>query len=273
MVVHFGHLCHPPPRVCILASRISILHLPSFASHPLMWHLCSTSGPDIGANRAIYSSLLEALPYEAQAPQQESVAKFDKDWSVISCILDSRTDLLPFFLPADSIASTSIPCNDSLKLAYAYAWLSVNTRCLHYPLGLPWHEDNITMAPILDMANHTSVNGRFCTISTGGQNRASTSQFGTTSTISRANGFELRAPFPEEQTIPSGLCRGDEIYIQYGARDDGVLLAEYGFHLAHTVPLETQPWTGNPYACLCLDSAILSHLSSFTEAERTWKEA
>ncbi len=63
--------------------------------------------------------------------------------------------------PSPSAASAvDYPCRWLLptrlrEADYLPAWLSVNTRCLFLPLGLRAHDENFTLAPLLDMANHT----------------------------------------------------------------------------------------------------------------------
>ena len=38
---------------------------------------------------------------------------------------------------------------------FAWAWLCVNSRCIWYDLALPSREDNITLAPIIDVSADT----------------------------------------------------------------------------------------------------------------------
>lgn len=186
----------------------------------------------------------------------------------------SQPDLLPHFsLPGPSSVAHHQPPTLS---QFAHAWLCVQTRSVFYPLSLPLHEDNLTLAPLLDMANHTSHADCIATVAIRGaktqQQLVRAGPAAATSlspAVPDAGDIEIRAPQPR------GLSKGQELCIQYGARDDGRLLAEYGFHLSTSVSdtAEKQPWTGNPHASLSLDMYISAYLDEVRESERiSWRE-
>lgn len=153
---------------------------------------------------------------------------------------------------------------------YAHAWLSINTRSVYYPLNLQPHSDNLTLAPLLDMANHTSDESSLFRVAVLGVNSAAAKA--PMILPPGAGGLEIRAPSaPDAQT----LAKGSEVRIQYGARDDGVLLAEYGFHLSNATASSTQispTFIGNPYASLSLDKYIIEHMSMLDPGEAKQKQ-
>ncbi|KAJ2719702.1 hypothetical protein GGI07_005058 [Coemansia sp. Benny D115] len=107
---------------------------------------------------------------------------------------------------------------------YVWAWLAVNTRCIH--LGLHADalaggacQDTIALAPVLDFLNHSEhadVETRF---------------------DPRARQFVIRTN--------RGFRRGEEVFISYGPHDNRFMLAEYGFVLER-----------NPFQTLELDHAV-----------------
>ena len=66
----------------------------------------------------------------------------------------SAADSLSFTQKAASLES--LPGLDdfgSLTLEnFVWAWLCVNSRCIWHDLALPLREDNITLAPIIDVS-------------------------------------------------------------------------------------------------------------------------
>lgn len=130
--------------------------------------------------------------------------------------------------------------------AFAWAWCCVNSRCVYLPLGLTPHSDNFTLAPVLDMCNHTWLKADECKVS-----------------WTAAGGLQLRAPSVTAR--PAGLRRGDELFISYGAHSNGTLLSEYGFVLGRN----GKAWeTGNPYTEVRLDKYVEALLDAWPERER-----
>lgn len=150
---------------------------------------------------------------------------------------------------ADTNSSLAFP--DSMKLTewrlYVWAWLVVNTRCIHlgrkkcnsianqaysstssYMLGSIGDRDTITLAPVLDLLNHSSVadiEGHF-----DSQNRQ----------------FVIKTNVP--------FCKGKEVFISYGPHDNEFMFAEYGFVLKD-----------NPYQYLHLDFAVDLWVNAFKQ--------
>lgn len=126
------------------------------------------------------------------------------------------------------------------------------------------------------MANHTSHADCIATVSVRGaktQQQLVRAGPGAATSLSPAvegaGDIEIRAPQPR------GLSEGQELCIQYGARNDGRLLAEYGFHLSTSVSdlAQKAPWTGNPHASLSLDMYISAYLDEVRKSERTfWRK-
>lgn len=86
---------------------------------------------------------------------------------------------------------------------FQWAWLCVNSRCLW------WEAGGMSLAPFIDFLNHTPVIADSVNVST---------QVGMT--ISANQDYNP----------------GDEIFLSYGAHENGFLLCEYGFVLS-TPPL------------------------------------
>lgn len=152
---------------------------------------------------------------------------------------------------------------------------------MFYPLGLPSHEDNVTLVPLLDMANHSSNSSKICSVSVTSQNglqsygaQRSLAHIHSLAPKPDAGTIEMRAPNTGDQCeIKSHLKRGHEVYIQYGARDDCALLGEYGFHLSKGADESLgQPWQGNPYAALSLYEPMTRYLERLPPKQRSGKE-
>lgn len=94
-------------------------------------------------------------------------------------------------------------------LDFVLGWLNVNTRCVYFDMGRK-NSDNLTLAPMIDMINH-----------------ADSRQTKPIQSIKR--GLSFSSP-PAGSSDPS-LCAGDELAFSYGAHEDAMLMAEYGFTL------------------------------------------
>lgn len=103
--------------------------------------------------------------------------------------------------------------------AYLWAWLCVNSRCLYFDLtltngkkGAEKIPDNITLAPYVDLINHSVESGpTHCQLKTSSM------------------GFEILCG-------QRGYAADEEIFLCYGPRSNSVLLCEYGF------TVENNPW-------------------------------
>jgi ribosomal lysine N-methyltransferase 2 len=80
--------------------------------------------------------------------------------------------------------------------------ITVNTRCVYHRVSpSPSHPDNLTLCPLLDLANHTS-----------------------------SPAHASRTPIPTFYSpSTSQLNKGDEVYLRYGPHSNITLFAEYGF--------------------------------------------
>lgn len=82
-------------------------------------------------------------------------------------------------------------------------WLQVNSRCLYWDLGLS-REDNMTLAPFVDLFNHTGYQDVSVKID--------------------------RHPLRGSMIVRAPKLRaGQEVCLNYGPHENGFLLCEYGF--------------------------------------------
>ncbi|MBW0515822.1 hypothetical protein O181_055537 [Austropuccinia psidii MF-1] len=128
-----------------------------------------------------------------------------------------------------------------------WAWLVVNTRCVWYNLGCKNHDDNISLVPAVDMANHNP--------------HSQVTLIATPHTFTMYSSYP-RGTFasPKTHTIMSSskpetnsndkisIYSGQEIMFSYGPHGNSTLLAEYGF-IADS----------NPWDSIDLTDAIQSH--------------
>ncbi|CAO3662063.1 unnamed protein product [Umbelopsis ramanniana] len=148
--------------------------------------------------------LTSALPPHLTAEIQEQKAKIDADYRHV----------------VQLSKNTSLGVEDISYKEFEWAWLCVNTRCIH--LGT---EDrsimggNIALAPMLDFLNHKSDAKFEC-----GYNH-------------KTQSFDIRTLMPYR--------RGQQVFFQYGAHDNAFLLKEYGFVVAN-----------NPYSAINLDDQM-----------------
>lgn len=188
-------------------------------------------------------SLLEALPPSAAHRLARVQSRFEADWRRVST-LDSDT-LASIWASVSDAPPARITQSD-----FAWGWLCTNSRCVYMDLHYARHEDNFTLAPLLDMANHTAYAARECRVR-----------------FSSVTGMELCAP-------AEPLAEGDDVCITYGPHDNATLLTEYGFILSPDVcadDTEAQAcgWLGNPHASVWLDDAVERLFE--TDAAGSWK--
>ncbi|KAI8320925.1 SET domain-containing protein, partial [Martensiomyces pterosporus] len=151
--------------------------------------------------------VLSRLPHSMRQKIAEQQSRLFNDWTHTCASLS---------------AANSRPVT-SWRL-YVWAWLAVNTRCIHLgrhsaqtdilrPIS---GDDSIALAPVLDFLNHSGqadVSVRF---------------------DEKQKCFSIRTNRP--------YAKGQEVFISYGPHDNRFMLAEYGFVLAH-----------NPFQFLELD--------------------
>lgn len=215
-----------------------------YATVPLTWSLLPASSP----LRAHAEALLSSLPPHVRKLSRDVERRFARDWRAVQLIEQQQPQLLELLQPLVPGGDTS-----ARKLSeedYMWGWLSINSRCLHLPLGLRPHGDNLTLAPLLDMANHTSIPTLECS-------------------VKQATGGGLTLKAPSRKLKPQGLEAGEEVFITYGAHSEGTLLTEYGFLLApHPHSLARTAggaWQGSKYAEVNLDAEITALLEAQCE--------
>ncbi|EGG12613.1 uncharacterized protein MELLADRAFT_86782 [Melampsora larici-populina 98AG31] len=139
----------------------------------------------------------------------EVTRRFLIDWKSVSSIQDEEIMSLDEFL---------------------WGWLNVNTRCLWFDLGLKDHDDNITLAPVIDMVNYTlsSKVKPICTPNTFSlYSSHPLNQFTSPST----KRLIISSQTSRSPTLHPTLShrKGDEILFSYGSHSNLTLWSEYGF--------------------------------------------
>ncbi|CAO3656911.1 unnamed protein product [Mucor hiemalis] len=107
------------------------------------------------------------------------------------------------------------------KEEYEWAWLCVNTRCIHMTKAHNSTKgDNIALAPMLNFLNHT-----------------------TEARIE--SGFNIKNQSFEIKTL-TPYKKGEQVFINYGPHDNSAILKEYGFVLTENiynfVSLDKEVW-------------------------------
>lgn len=247
----------------------------AFDTHPLVWALKAKDTALKVGERKVFQVLVAALPLQASLALEHLVLKVEQLFEFVQTALVSKGDvvttrkamltlksvsqsqaeLLPYFVPSSYHVSL---------LDIALAFLKINTRSVFLPLGQKSHEENFTLAPILDMANHSSTESEVYTVKVTG------SVNGQIKAVPGAGSLELYAPIKQALGPHGSLRRGQEVFLQYGSRDDCQLLIEYGFHLAGT-QTSAPGWQGNAHASLSLDSYISRHLTELDSKESQMK--
>lgn len=93
---------------------------------------------------------------------------------------------------------------------------SVNTRCIFHRLKPSLdHPDNLTLAPVLDFANHRPSPHAYPRSNATPTMRAPSAKAN--------NAFTLLAP------ADGGVRAGEEVFLRYGAHANRLLFVEYGF--------------------------------------------
>ena len=192
------------------------------------------------------ASLLDALPPSATHKHRMVQARYEADWARVRTL-----DKLTLASIWSSISFIPEPPTID-EHDFIWGWLCVNSRCVYMDLHYAKHEDNFTLAPLLDMANHTKHPKKECRVR-----------------FSLMDGLELYAP------LESPLLEGEEVCITYGLHDNATLLTEYGFVLPYHVgeddqQIQANQWLGNPHAGVWLDEAVEHMVQSQGEAG-AWK--
>ncbi|KAG8920868.1 hypothetical protein FRC00_009417 [Tulasnella sp. 408] len=168
----------------------------SFDEHPLTW---------VGSPR---ESLLECLPPSSKTALTDVESRCKADWKAVQQILEEDT------IDTGPRRSSDYPAPEHIEAAYrifVWAWLCVNTRCIHYSLSpsdmnRSLKDVDLTLCPIIDLANHALSKIRSFTV------RRDTSN----------SSLHLEAPMFSMQ-------KGEEVFFHYSAHSNSTLLSEYGF--------------------------------------------
>lgn len=178
------HLCrHRPPPDSESADPAFgpyISSLPRhFGFHPLLWLVEGDSPAKI---------LLSHLPPALNKMLKEIEMRFSSDWATCQEYLKDPH------------------CTES---DYLWAWLNVNTRCMHYRVKPSRsHPDNLAMCPIMDFANHTPDGEHM--------EPKPTKEFPARADVSFVATNERASP-------------GEELFFCYGPHANRTLFVEYGF--------------------------------------------
>lgn len=242
----------------------------TFVTHPVMWALNEDEQSEL---------LLACLPHETARRVAAQVEQLQEDWKAVRSYCQAAPAVASS--SSSSSAASHSPSAQRLpsKQSFVHSWLCISTRSVYYPLGLASRGDNLTLAPILDMANHTPHPRQAATVSIVGAPTPSLS--GASSSSSESTSL---APIPGagriEVRLPLGGRKGDEVCITYGPHDDSRLLAEYGFHLAATPPPTAQrrgegpTISPNPHGSVDLTPFLERSLTSLAQTEGgcDWRE-
>ncbi|CAO3650825.1 unnamed protein product [Cunninghamella blakesleeana] len=138
--------------------------------------------------------LLKHLPKGLAEEVSLQRKKIKEDYQACIRFMKSRPSLLPFL------------SHVTFK-KYEWAWLCVNTRCIHVSTGDKTAKGgDIAMAPLLDFLNHTDearIESKF---------------------NQQTQSFEIKTLIPYR--------KGEQVFINYGPHDNQSLLKEYGFVLS-----------------------------------------
>ncbi|SPO27391.1 related to RKM2 - ribosomal protein lysine methyltransferase [Ustilago trichophora] len=241
--------------------RLFVRTLPKrFESAPLSWSLLAHSidkdskqgDEETDWKRRFFQTLLLAFPSHSRELSNKVRRRFEQDWLSINSMRANHPDLLaePSLLAINPDLARRIIRSIDLN-TYLWAWLCVNSRCVFLPLSLADHSDNFTLAPMLDMANHTPDPALECKVR-----------------YASDGGLELCGPISD--VSPSGLKGGDECFITYGPHSNQSLLCEYGFVLPPQLEFAAEGddggngarWKGSRYVDVLMDQEIETMLKA-----------
>ncbi|KAF8902104.1 hypothetical protein CPB84DRAFT_1707912 [Gymnopilus junonius] len=181
----------------------------SFDFHPLIWLWKRRSDP---SRSTLESRLVKCLPSSILAKLDKILSLFDKDWRRIQDYLRLNPSLID--------DRNRIVNGIHFEQDYLWAWLNVNTRCVYHRLAkTQTDQNNMTLCPILDLANHTPTPPYTMPQAT----RAELWGIGPSSRRKYGEDFVLLSP-----STSSTRCN-EEMFLRYGAHSNATLFAEYGF--------------------------------------------
>lgn len=161
-----------------------------FDLSPLVWLINSDNDRS--------SKQFTSLPQSTQRHADKMYKRFTTDYSTVQTLISSHTQL------SSSSSSSWITRSDFL-----WAWFCVNSRCLY--MSIPeahTKDDNFTMAPFVDLINHSAQD--HCSLQVD------------------HNGFHVMTS--------SSYSTDEEVFLSYGPHSNEFLLCEYGF------VLPSNPW-------------------------------
>ncbi|KAF5381005.1 hypothetical protein D9615_003936 [Tricholomella constricta] len=183
-----------------------------FDSHPLTWMLNSQNEHnDVGR------ALLITLPISVMCNLRKLADRFKADWRIVQQYLKDTIFEHPISEVAEPVLESLQSKLPGCQEDYLWAWLNVNTRCLYHRLEQsPSDQNNLTLCPILDFANHTTRS-----------NNMSPQRLMADKTAAPPKMFERDFTILSPSSIP--IRQGDELYLNYGAHSNRTLFVDYGF--------------------------------------------
>lgn len=174
-----------------------------FGTVPLWSEVCG--------ERDIWQHIRDAnlLPEGLKTKAADVKRRFDRDWH-------ATTGAWARYQPPRLHKLQDMP--SLTEQDFVWAWLNVNSRCIWYDLKLKRREDNFTMAPIIDMANHAP--GRKESVM---DEKRSLTLY-SSDTARTVDSYDQLLPKTQLTTK-----QGEEVVFSYGAHGDDTLLTEYGF--------------------------------------------
>lgn len=200
-----------------------------FATAPLTWQV---------QGGTTHKKLLAALSSTARMRADKVHNAFERDWDRLQAVRTSAPSALHDIW---ACLGPTNPAKEVCRADFLWGWLCTNSRCVYMDLAYAKHEDNFTLAPLLDMANHTPVPWLQCKVR-----------------YDPRGGLELLAPsHPRPECAGRyGWRKGDEVCITYGAHANSTLLAEYGFVLPAIIHAEEPNWKGNVFCDVQFDDEV-----------------
>lgn len=149
-------------------------------------------------------ALAKHLPYYLKEEVAQQASKLESDYANVNRFIKSRQEL------------GSVGYKE-----YEWAWLCVNTRCIHMStIDATAKGGNIAMAILLDFLNHSWE-------------------------AKIESGFNVRTQCFEIRTL-TPYRKGEQVFINYGPHDNLAILREYGFvipdNIYNFVSLDQEVW-------------------------------
>ncbi|RXW24145.1 hypothetical protein EST38_g1708 [Candolleomyces aberdarensis] len=192
---------------------ISVLPV-NFDTHPLAWYWKRRRGAD---SPGIW--LLDQLTPFVKRDLERIANTFQADWERVRSYLRKRPDVLKTATNPNAQRLLSDP--ESVDDDYLWAWLNVNTRCIYYRIKETKSDpDNLTLCPILDFANHSSVEPSMIP-------RAFSADIWDMAPSKNA-AEEMVLVSPSQKTVRAA----EQFYLRYGYHSNEFLFVEYGFSSA-----------------------------------------